>query len=701
MATASIILNRETKQIVSIEGGAGILCSEPLLEQARTFQPSEARIATHPIPPVTIQLVPEDAGENVRIRLETNPPLAEIIETVECAKYAMSALEQGIGLVNVSQGKNDLVFGTPSFRRIWTESLDTFRPEGWRVIESEHVESCTDRNEYKAVLAERTDDDIPEPKKGASVMLNQFLERMFDARFYVDREFRITSKDVSIPRLRAMLGCEESLEGRAIESMMPLEIDRIRFREKFIPKITAFDINTDLRDLKCLTFRTRFLLADKMLAEVKLFVTPTFVDQVEPFNEETLKQHVPQGNEFPWIVVKLAAAQNPSKYLVGLQLTGSAADVPFSREELGELSSMGSEVSGPETRRRSGPPRISLEKVPEHSESELSSDPVVGESVMAPMMWSKQQATAVSVERCLSRDIVYSMSLLDAETDDTQDWVLPSYELSDMEVLKDELLRSLPSVLQYHFVTAVQRHDFFRCCEVLSHACNGSLNPLDSAFVANMNIDNMHCAIRFLIGFATKPAGPAAFKALQSMSEVIPKLPDMIGQQAGQVAQLQHTAAWLAVAIQHPKLVHIHQLRTNFSEALRLRESSGIIRSQRLPSLYFICLLWACLMRRIDRKGEAVPVLENLSEDMQNYGKRHPMSSAVCKMIGICSHNLAVTALENNDIITAFNWTYKVQAVIAQKRVQLPPKCQRLVAWAEATQTKVQLNAHPIAPKGG
>lgn len=689
MKDASILISRTSREIVSIQGVAGMLLSDDLLQKAKTLEPSELIIGSPPIPSITVRLVPEDAGDCVRMNFLTAPPLDEIVETIDCAKYTMNGLGQGIGLVRGSE----LLFGNSALRSLWTaESMESFRPEGWRVVTSDPV-----GNDCQAVLTTRLADDIPVPRKGATTMLNQFLERMFDARFYVDKDLRISSNDASLPRLRAMIGCEETLEGRAIESLMPLEIDKVRFREKFIPRLSKGDV-------RCVTFRTRFLLVDKMLAEVKLFVVPTFVDEAEPVTQETLKQHIPQGNEFPWSVVKLAAAQNPSKYLIGLRLTGNVSSNPLTPEEIAEAaSSVGSDISGPESRRRHGHQhRISLEQVPEHSESELSSDPMPAvELVITPLVWSRQQAAAVSVERALTRDVFYSMGSLEDKGGELTEWLVPGYDMSDMEVVQDELLRTLPAALQYHFMHSAQRYDFNRCCELLSHSVFGCLNPVDKAFASCRDMDVMNCSFRFLVTLTTRMPGMAAFKALASLGELIPGLPDLLGQQAGQVAQLQHTLASLAVGIQHPKVVNIHELRALFSEALKLRETTGTIRSQRLPSLYYLCLLWACLMRILGRAGEALPVLVNLFEDMQNYCKRHPLLIAVCKMIGICAHNLAVSALEQNDLVSAFNWIYHVQAVISEKRVQLPPRCQRLVAWAEATQAKVQLSVHPTSLKGG
>jgi hypothetical protein len=748
--SAVIIVNQTSKEIVSMTREAEKICSAfssyNIPSHILNGSSSSLRIGHSPIPETHLAFLFERESASItRVTIECDPPMDEVMRQIECAKYVMNTIHQGVGLMLVECDTDiRIVYASNRFRSLlnlsedFTEIVSCAVPEDrenlerfladMAVKESGELEfrlnndstemrrmtrsaaiQYSERKRYVSLMVETVEDEIPCPVVGPSLTLNSFLGCVFDARFYVDKDFRIVSDDASMPRLRLMLlqdasDRQISLQGKLVESFIPIDSDRVRFREEIARKITSKSpqIPEDITSLKCESIKTKFLFADNVLTKVKLFVTSTFVDNVDPFNEESLKAHMPQGNDFAWILVKNAAAQNPSKYMVGLRVLGkSDRTIPETGyTPVTEESGASTEQSTFETSQRLKSPPSTLEQVPEHSESELSSESFMAVTG-APKTVSRHQTSIQSLERCLSRDIMVSLSRLEkAHRPHKVEWLIPSYEVADFEVLQDELVRSLRSDLQYHFMTSVQRRDFQRICELLNSTIFGCLNPLKQGLAISDNSDLVLSAFRFLVGTAS------TVRELALLVDSVGRLAQFLGQSAGDVAKQAGILGLLSGAIRNFKYVnstaHLNALREAFTEALKLREAESFLRSQRLPTLYFICILWACLMHLLDRKGESIPVLENLSEDMINYCKRHPQSSLVGKLQAICWHNLAVSAMENNDLVTAFNWIYKLQTLSGERMAPFPEPCKKLIEWAKNTQAMVQRGEISISStKGG
>jgi hypothetical protein len=183
-------------------------------------------------------------------------------------------------------------------------------------------------------------------------------------------------------------------------------------------------------------------------------------------------------------------------------------------------------------------------------------------------------------------------------------------------------------------------------------------------------------------------------------------LKDVIGVVAYEVSLLELTLALIAAGLRSPKLLALKGvldwLRESFIDVLKLRDSEAQMKSNRLPSLYWVCILWAALMKVVNRSEEAVNVLKNLHDDMANYRGRHPQSSSVKKLQGICCHNLAVSALDHDDLWNAISWVHQLKTIMANSNVEFPKQCSKLVEWAETTQSMVQpAQQHPSAVKGG
>ena len=720
----SIIVRESTGEVVSMSSEAKRLCNS-LFPYKDILSQRENVLGHFPIPQVRLwsDRSAVDSDGNRTVTLRTDPPLEEIEEKVDLAKYVMNSINQGVGLMLVNN--NSVVFSSDRFRSLLNsvtsdiaaaaDTEDRQRvsdflaraKEGFSEIRFRLMQNgeerrltrsaplqYTETEQYVSLMVETVGDDIPSPETSASQCLNSFVTSIFDGRCFLDEDFRIVTEDIAMPRLRSLMLDDATnfnikLQGRLLESFIPLEADKAKFSSEFLPRLRARRLEAcpkDLMELTCETLRTRFITGENVLANVKLFVTPTFVDDVEPFNEETLKTHLPQGNEFPWILVKNAASHNPSKYLVGVRVLGkSSKSVAVSGDIVPPTptddSTGSTELSAFESSRRMRSSPSTLEQVPEHSETELSSESALNQA-RPPRTLSRYQTNLQALERCLTRDLIVSLSHIEIVVkSNSAKWLIPSYRVADRDVVQDELVRSVRKDLQYHFYQAIQKKEFNKCCNFL-----GDSNPLSPDLGDNM--DSILCAFRFLVSLAPD------LRCLAMLLESVPRVEEKIGTAAGEIARLTATLGLLSMATREPVLVataaHLNALRQAFTEALKLRESTTFVRSQRLPTLYLICILWASLMQSLDRKGESVPVLENLSDDMTNYSQRHPLSASVAKLQAICWHNLAVSALENNDLVSAFNWIYKMQTLIGERKASLPEPCHELVDWAVATQSTVQ-----------
>lgn len=93
-------------------------------------------------------------------------------------------------------------------------------------------------------------------------------------------------------------------------------------------------------------------------------------------------------------------------------------------------------------------------------------------------------------------------------------------------------------------------------------------------------------------------------------------------------------------------------LRGLFAQSLRVANSVDDIPEIHII-VYYICILWGCMNRRLGRSGEAVAVLEHVVADLKSYLIRYPGCTLGERLEYIARQNLAVELLHNGDIYGA------------------------------------------------
>jgi hypothetical protein len=167
-----------------------------------------------------------------------------------------------------------------------------------------------------------------------------------------------------------------------------------------------------------------------------------------------------------------------------------------------------------------------------------------------------------------------------------------------------------------------------------------------------------------------------------------------MGNSGTEVAALELTLALVSAGIRYPErftsVESMQWLRQGFADAMKTTHLKKAEMSRRLPSMYYLCVLWASLMHVLHRADEAKALLENISEDMNTYCARHPESTAARKLQAVSVHNLAVIALQSDDLYRALSLVHRLQGILAISHVTFPRRCYDLVSWAVYAQAEAE-----------
>ena len=564
---------------------------------------------------------------------------------------------------------------------------------------------CEDFTEGAAEQArKRTSKD-----RSASFMLSSFISAVFDASFYVDDEFRIVD---DLPKLRYFFSTdpEVSLKGRLVESFMTSEDDRMRFREyltKPLEAQAATDPDYGAGTLPAAPMiRLRLNLAGDQLTDVELYASPTYVRAIEGFDSSTV-------DCVPTLVVGNATAQSGSMYLVGIRVISSTPPPSAGVQACPlpeDTTSASSSSSQRRVRRRKTRGIPLLAGVPEDSECSDSEDGrgsvrSSGRGVGASQTSAPRRSLiAHALQRFLSRDLIQAMDDLDELPSSSSGkggpsltWLVPLYQISDMVVMEEELVRSLPNLLQGDFIRASRAANYNVCSNLLTSSMEGNVNILQQAVPGKPQCENpdlVHCTYRFFLGLVSRASVEVSYRLLLAIGESIRRISPIIGRSGTEVAVFEFTLSLVTAGVRHPEWFStagsIQWLRKSFTDAMKMPEARHIDKSRRLPSMYYLCVLWGALMQSLGRMEEATALLENLFEEMLTYCQRHPESTGVRKLQAVCAHNMAIVALTANDLYKAFNWVHKLQTILFATHVSFPNRCHQLVQWAEKTQSTFQ-----------
>jgi hypothetical protein len=547
-----------------------------------------------------------------------------------------------------------------------------------------------------------------EPDKSSCFMLSSFISAVFDSSFYVDDNFQIVDDSRT---LRFFLNGDPdtSIKGISLESLVESEEDRQRFREYLVKPLQsqASTANPEESLPAAPMIRLPMILGEHRIpTDVQIYACPTYLNAIEGLDSMTVPQSV------PFLVVGNATLSSGSNYLIGIRVVTQTSDPTINEypeyappvitfDDSGNESDRGSVTSASRRRVRTGP---LLSGVPEDSETEsdASFESVFGGGRSPIRRPYSAGMMSHALQRFLTRDILHSIEGIDMYDKSVPSehvscpsttWLTPQFDLSDFMVMEEEVIRSLPNTCQAEFLKASREMNFQLCGELLSQSVEGNANILQP-FDLIENSDFVHCIFRFFLGIALSAPIETSYRLLKTLHDSFKRVSKSIGRVGTEIARFEYTFTLLTVALRYPEWFStsssMQWLRESFGEAMKAPKSKQIDKSRRLPSMYFLCVLWASLMHLLGRMDEAKALLENLFEDMFNYCKRHPESTGVRNLQAITAHNLAVTELENGELYRTLHWVHNLQQLVQVSHSSFPKRCQELVTWAQATQAAVE-----------
>lgn len=667
---------------------------------------------------VTTAPVP-DSGE-ILVTVKPTESYDELVEKVQVVDYTLQTLSQGVAF----RGNDaSLTYVTDRFSEMCGVPVDRFISDGIHallrsafiddqpslitalegdssVIIRFHVDDLYQPvrviTNSKSIILQEIVFDVKEPTTNASYMLTALMGSVFDASFYVDTHFRIIDDS---PKIAAFFSSDRrSVNGLLLESFIPTVLERERFRSTLVEAATA--VSTTQLDAvgPGPTVRTTMQLAGDSRAEVAVFATSTFLHLTPVVDEDSVRSNLPPAGDCPVLVVGKAAAQSAEKFLIGIKFVRTEIDLSAP-----QIADKVADERAESVSIRSRESTSQLGQVPE--ESECSESESVGSSTLAGSAFRvSKMLLSHALQRALTRDVIAAVSTIEALTVTDEDWLVPLYEVCDKDVVEDELVRCLPSGLQGELVSATKEGNFSAAGSLLSRSLIGDLNIIQQGDLQTLcqDEDLIHCAFRYFVSLAPR-AGSTAFALLADIENAVIRIAPLLGQAGVEVASFGFAMALISAAYRHPEYAgkHMAWLRDAFTNTLKLKESKQLDMAHRLPSMYYVCALWGCLMHKLRRDEEAVAVLANLFDDTVSFCHRHPESFGVRKLQAVCAYNLAIQALSRDDVHIAFTWTHKLQTVLAASHVQFPQRCHDLVKWAESTQARIQQDKNSFQSSRG
>jgi hypothetical protein len=541
----------------------------------------------------------------------------------------------------------------------------------------------------------------------AASLLDSFLRAVFDVDFFVDSEFHITDP---CPRLAHFLGgpltpTGSPVCGTAFEEYIAIEEDKSNFRD-FVNSLNCVHFppsdptRSDLPTAPMIRLRLKKFEPSNSVIDVRLFAVPAIRPSgssdaggsavslpVEP--PLVYKHHYPtssnQSSSSRYYKVGLLAVnefelcdsfkEKHSKIMDELSsaLDGSSRQQPEVEYTL--MSSCGSSGIDEEV---VGPGTVSARS---HTSGKIC-------------MLVQKDLFVVSLYRSLSRDLSTAITEIDRSTQGSNDWLTPLFQVGDRQVVEECISILLPHTLQAKLVNAIETCDFEQCALLLESSVSGNCNIFGNPKNFNpLDMDTTHTVFRFFCILASDIVTKGGEQRLSRFCMLIERLFKarvdlgirLIGNAVSEVVLFELTLTTFTVAQKFPHYFanKIQSLRNVFTEALGKTEVSSATKTSRLPPVYWICILWGSLQKKLDRAQEGIAVLTNLFDDISTFCKRLPESSSMRSLQAITSHNLCVESINSKNLIEALKWSHALIEITTASHAHLPKKCLKLITWAK------------------
>ena len=247
-----------------------------------------------------------------------------------------------------------------------------------------------------------------------------------------------------------------------------------------------------------------------------------------------------------------------------------------------------------------------------------------------------------------------------------------SFEISDRESVREDVLRLLSNSAQFDFIRAEARRDIRTIANLLENSTVGNVN-----FISFVEGKLPTTSVQYLCG--------ACRYFLSSLSwvpesEFFTYYNDwMAGYESLNIFCSSMRATMMltmvSIALTRPSIFEspseINRLDAMFRQLIGNTDTFGVTDPVRLLAVYSVCLLWSrVLQRQPGRREEAVRVLEATARDMEIFCLRHPGSNVIHQIKAIVSFDLASLALtsEKPDIERAELWMFEINKILVHSQ---------------------------------
>ena len=298
------------------------------------------------------------------------------------------------------------------------------------------------------------------------------------------------------------------------------------------------------------------------------------------------------------------------------------------------------------------------------------------------------------VQRSLYRDLETAIALISADPD--EQWLIPAYHAHFEEVGLEEVTRMLPNNFQAEFVQSWSEASLVDCSQLLTHSIHGCANVLSIGCrfgenrAHNISIDSLLVIWRLFISMVARvPTADKQYSVMNLLDTVLThKVSRLLDRDSLALIVLQFTLALVTSGLRFPSWfgtsISLLWLRRKLTKSLSRMRSTFPLYSEKhrsLPLVYYLCVLWACLMKKVGRADEAVAMLRSSLKDMHQYTHRHPYCLSVRQLEAIALYNLALE-LFHIDRKEAID-TVRRLAILARDihPIALPGACSKLIEW--------------------
>ena len=474
----------------------------------------------------------------------------------------------------------------------------------------------------------------------------------FDVTVVLDYQLRIVA---NTPGSEAKLGwffSQSTVNKKLLETFITLEKDRKKFKQYVVSLLAGFAPANDVCVIKLNLSRGR-------LTECSLKILYSCDESV-------------------WVGIRACAP----------------FENPVAREDICEPTAPGTAASFQKS------VRFNLEKnvviYPSVSEEAGSSAPTSVIRDWVDLEHKKIHFRHI-LQRYLYRDFAYSIQqmekrMLPADFTVSHEWLVPRYALSFPEVMIEETVTCLDLHSQALFMRAICREDWIRCSKILGSSLEGNADILSGTKSLSANADLLHCVFRL---FISRIEVAHKKTRLPRLLELLDRARTCVASSLGRLGSLMTSMEMLLCVISKEEeslcgdvpdwVRHLFDdvLRLNFDLKFKSFDSKSSI----MPLIYWVFVLWSCLIYKAGHVTESETLMRQVLSDTKFYCQRHPQSSTVRQLQCILCHNLAMSALEKNQHIRCVQWAYELQEITQSTYITVPPRCYHLIRWAERLQS--------------